>query len=53
MIETIGHIGPSWSFISCTEPTSLETLTMRAASARRSSGSSALVTATGPNTLVS
>ena len=35
------------------EPTSLDTLTIRAAGARRSSGSIALVTVTTPNTLVS
>src|SRR5216683_6075540 len=35
------------------EPTSLETFTIRAAGARRNSGSMALVTVTTPNTLVS
>src|SRR5260221_11819288 len=51
--EAIAAIGPSGSVIEVIEPTSLETLTMRAAGARRSSGSIALVTATTPNTLVS
>jgi len=35
------------------EPTSLDTLTIRAAGARRSSGSIAFVTMITPNTLVS
>src|SRR5215471_13938974 len=35
------------------EPTSLDTFTIRAAGARRSNGSSALVTATTPKTLTS
>src|SRR3954451_1023046 len=47
------HMGPSGSSIDWIEPTSLDTLTMRPAGARRSRGSSALVTATTPNTLVS
>jgi hypothetical protein len=41
------------SVIEVMEPTSLDTLTMRAAGARRSSGSIALVTMITPNTLVS
>src|SRR5258707_597393 len=51
--EAIAAIGPWESVIEVIEPTSLETLTMRAAGARRSSGSIALVTATTPNTFVS
>src|SRR5258707_14491345 len=51
--EAIAAIGPWGSVIEVIEPTSLETLTMRAAGARRSSGRIACVTATTPNTLVS
>ena len=46
-------IGPSGSVMDVIEPTSLLTFTIRAAGARRSSGSIALVTATRPKTLVS
>src|SRR5215469_10270265 len=52
-IDAIAAMGPSGSVIDAIEPTSLETLTIRAAGARRSSGSIALVTATTPNTFVS
>ena len=52
-LRAIAAMGPSGSVIDAIEPTSLETLTIRAAGARRSSGSIALVTATTPNTLVS
>ena len=41
------------SLCAAIEPTSLDTLTMRAAGALRSSGSIALVTATTPKTLIS
>ena len=51
--EAIPAIGPSGSVIEAIEPTSLDTLTIRPAAARSSSGSMALVTATTPNTLVS
>src|ERR1700751_2916187 len=45
--------GCDGSLCAVIEPTSLETLTIRAAGERRSSGSIALVTATTPNTLIS
>src|SRR3984885_14941675 len=45
-----GGAGPLCAVI---EPTALDTLTIRAAGARRSSGSIALVTATTPKTLIS
>ena len=45
--------GPAGSLCEVIEPTSLDTLTIRAAGARRSSGSMALVTATTPKTLIS
>src|ERR1700761_1942543 len=54
-----GTEAPIWasgwdgSLCAVIEPTSLETLTIRAAGERRSSGSMALVTATVPNTLIS
>ena len=49
----IAHIGLAWSQAKVIEPTSEETLTMRAPRARRSSGSIAFVTAMTPRTLVS
>src|SRR5215211_2297520 len=51
--EAIGHRGLSGSVIEVIDPTSLETLTIPAAGARRNSGSPALVTATTPKTFVS
>src|SRR5487761_473459 len=45
--------GCAGSLCAVIEPTSLDTLTIRAAGARRSSGSIALVTATTPKTLIS
>src|SRR3984885_8213211 len=49
----IGASGGAGSYCAVIEPTSLDTLTIRAAGARRSSGSIALVTATTPKTLIS
>ena len=47
------HSGPSGLVSDVIDPTSLDTLTIRGARDRRSSGSIALVTATTPNTFVS
>src|SRR5215472_15146890 len=52
---TDGGRRSAWTGSLCAviEPTSLDTLTIRAAGARRSSGSIALVTATTPKTVIS
>ena len=51
--DVIVHSGLSGSVMDAMEPTSLDTFTIRAAGALRSSGSIALVTRTTPYTLVS
>src|SRR5215467_5699961 len=50
--DAIRAIGPPGSVVAVIDPTSLDTLTIRPAGARSSSGSIALVTATTPKTLV-